>query len=84
MVFREQDKLTGYKPGMYTCIACSLLSIILVIVCDLDFRRLNRLADQGQKTLESHDVSVCTNGDNGVSFANLSQEDASTDFRYTY
>ncbi|KAH6889724.1 major facilitator superfamily domain-containing protein [Thelonectria olida] len=66
LVFREKDKLTGYKPGMYTCIACSLLSIILVIFLDLDFKRNNRKADRGEKVLEAHD------------------ENATSDFRYTY
>lgn len=57
LVFREQDKLTGYKPGMYTCIACSLLTIILVLLCDLSFKRNNAKADRGEKVLEAHDVS---------------------------
>lgn len=55
LVFRDQDKATGYKPGMYTCIACSLLSVILILLCDWDFYRQNKLADQGKKSLESHD-----------------------------
>ncbi|KAG8405161.1 hypothetical protein J3458_021841 [Metarhizium acridum] len=55
LVFREQDKLTGYKPGMYACIACTLLSIILVCVCDLEFFRQNKKADRGEKVLESED-----------------------------
>ncbi|KAH6873790.1 major facilitator superfamily domain-containing protein [Thelonectria olida] len=55
LVFREQDKATGYKPGMLACIACSLLTIALVVVCDWDFRRLNRKADKGERVLESYD-----------------------------
>ncbi|KAM5356594.1 hypothetical protein ACJ41O_003240 [Fusarium nematophilum] len=66
LVFREKDKATGYKPGMWTCIACCLLSIILVSLCDLEFKRSNAKADRGEKVLESYD------------------EDASSDFRYTY
>ncbi|KAH7141368.1 major facilitator superfamily domain-containing protein [Dactylonectria estremocensis] len=54
LVFRSQDMLTGYKPGMYTCIACALLSIILVSLLDLDFKRQNGKADRGEKILESH------------------------------
>ncbi|KND89265.1 putative transporter [Tolypocladium ophioglossoides CBS 100239] len=54
LVFRDEDKATGYKPGMYTCIACSLLSVILVLLCDWEFYRQNKRADQG-KSLEPHD-----------------------------
>lgn len=56
LVFREQDKATGYRPGMYACIACSLLNMVLVLLCDLDFYRQNRLADQGKTMLESAEV----------------------------
>ncbi|UPL02610.1 hypothetical protein LCI18_013544 [Fusarium solani-melongenae] len=66
LVFREQDKLTGYKPGMWACIACSLLSIILVLLCDFEFKNANAKADRGEKVLEAYD------------------DDASSDFRYTY
>ncbi|KFG84063.1 putative phthalate transporter [Metarhizium anisopliae] len=55
LVFREQDKLTGYKPGMYACIACALLNVILVCICDLEFFRQNKKADRGEKLLESDD-----------------------------
>ncbi|GFP59672.1 hypothetical protein ACSS6W_009785 [Trichoderma asperelloides] len=55
LVFRQQDAATGYKPGMYTCIACALLNIVLVVVCDLNFWRLNRKADTQGVTLEAHD-----------------------------
>lgn len=55
LVFREQDKLTGYKPGMYACIACALLNVILVCVCDLEFFRQNKKADRGEKQLENDD-----------------------------
>ncbi|CAM1502709.1 Fc.00g074850.m01.CDS01 [Cosmosporella sp. VM-42] len=54
LVFREQDKLTGYKPGMYACIACSLLTVILVCLLEVDFKRQNGKADRGEKILE-HD-----------------------------
>jgi predicted MFS family arabinose efflux permease len=57
LVFREQDKPTGYKPGMYACIACAALNIILVLICDLEFKRQNAKADRGEKLLEAHDVS---------------------------
>ncbi|KAM0517668.1 hypothetical protein ACHAPE_004640 [Trichoderma viride] len=66
LVFRTQDAATGYRPGMYTCITTAFLNIILVGVTGLDFRRLNRKADEEGIALEAHD------------------EDASSDFRYTY
>jgi MFS family permease len=55
LVFREQDKLTGYKPGMWACVACATLNIVLVLICDLEFRRQNAKADRGEKRLEAHD-----------------------------
>lgn len=57
LVFREQDKATGYKPGMWTCIACSLLNVILVGVLDLEFLRGNKKADRGDISLEDDDNS---------------------------
>lgn len=53
LVFREKDKLTGYKPGMWACIACSLLSIVTVCVLYFDFKRENAKADRGEKILEA-------------------------------
>ncbi|KAI5460756.1 putative phthalate transporter [Mariannaea sp. PMI_226] len=58
LVFRDQDRASGYKPGFYACIACSLLTVGLVIICDLDFYRQNKLADHGLKNLESQNVSL--------------------------
>ncbi|KAK5995996.1 putative transporter-like protein [Cladobotryum mycophilum] len=55
LVFRTQDKDTGYKPGMYAGIACSLLTVILVALSDLNFMRLNRKADTEGIVLEPHD-----------------------------
>ena len=45
---------------MYACIACSLLSIVLVGVVTIDFYYQNRKADTEGKLLESHDVSRAT------------------------
>lgn len=53
---RAEDAATGYKPGLYACIACSLLSIILVVLVDFYFFVENRRADRGEKELESHEV----------------------------
>ncbi|OAA57780.1 phthalate transporter [Cordyceps fumosorosea ARSEF 2679] len=55
LIFRDQDKKTGYKPGMYACIACAALNIILVIACDLGFKYANDRADKGGKVPESHE-----------------------------
>jgi hypothetical protein len=57
LVFRSKDAKTGYKPGMYACITCALLTIVLVVACDLEFRRQNKKADRGEVLLEAHDVS---------------------------
>ncbi|KAG6023383.1 hypothetical protein E4U41_002030 [Claviceps citrina] len=55
LVFREQDKLTGYKPGFWACIACALLNIVLVGLCDLDFIRKKEKADRGEMLLEDEE-----------------------------
>ncbi|KAI8221614.1 putative transporter [Colletotrichum sp. SAR 10_86] len=54
LLFREQDK-PHYRPGMYACIACSLLTMILVGLLSLDFKRQNSKADRGEKELEASD-----------------------------
>lgn len=101
LVFREQDKLTGYKPGYYACIACALLNIVLVLVCDLAFYRKNKKADRGEIQLEVHDVrpplsvslfSYCFSPllprvilrPRNASADDWPQENATSDFRYTY
>lgn len=61
LVFRQQDKATGYKPGFYACIGFALLSVVLVIICDLEFYRQNKLADSRKKVLECNEVSVTYN-----------------------
>ncbi|KAH7202978.1 major facilitator superfamily domain-containing protein [Fusarium oxysporum] len=55
LVFRQQDQATGYKPGIWACVACSLFNMILVVLCDLDLWRQNGKADRGEKLLEAHD-----------------------------
>ncbi|KAF3763071.1 hypothetical protein M406DRAFT_99558 [Cryphonectria parasitica EP155] len=54
LVFREQDKPT-YRPGLYACIACSLLNIVLVCVLTVYFRIENGRASRGEKELETDD-----------------------------
>ncbi|KAI0018970.1 major facilitator superfamily MFS-1 [Xylariomycetidae sp. FL0641] len=53
LVFRDQDAATGYKPGLWACIACCLMNIILVCMCDLAFYFDNKAADRGEKELET-------------------------------
>lgn len=56
LVFRNEDA-PGYKPGLYACIATTLLTMILVGILTLDFRRLNAKADRGERELECDAVS---------------------------
>jgi predicted MFS family arabinose efflux permease len=57
LVFRNED-IPHYKPGLYACIATSLLTIILVGILSLYFNRLNKAADRGEKELECDAVSL--------------------------
>lgn len=57
LVFRKEDAATGYKPGMWACIACAALNVLLVAACDTSFYFANKKADQGGKVPESHEVS---------------------------
>ncbi|KAM7204282.1 general substrate transporter [Naviculisporaceae sp. PSN 640] len=52
LVFREQD-YPGYGPGLYACIATSLLTLIIVGVLTFTFWLENKKADRGEKELES-------------------------------
>ncbi|EOO02025.1 putative general substrate transporter protein [Phaeoacremonium minimum UCRPA7] len=54
LVFRSQDA-PYYKPGLYACLACAILNIILVGVLSISFKVLNGQADRGEKELESAD-----------------------------
>ncbi|KAL2163455.1 hypothetical protein VTH06DRAFT_5513 [Thermothelomyces fergusii] len=51
LVFRDQDK-PGYRPGLYACIATTLLTLVIVGLLTLEFRRLNAKADRGERELE--------------------------------
>ncbi|KAI1469282.1 MFS general substrate transporter [Daldinia caldariorum] len=55
LVFRSQDAATGYRPGLYACIACCLLAIIVVGLLDFSFYIDNKKADRGEKQLEVTD-----------------------------
>lgn len=51
LVFRNQDRPT-YRPGLYACIACALLNIIIVAALSLLFKLENGKADKEGKELE--------------------------------
>lgn len=84
---RSEDAATGYKPGLYAAIACSLLNIILVIIVDTKFFFENRKAERGEKELEAdEDVSLiaqkffCSKEEK----LTFQQEIRERGFRYTY
>ena len=54
---RNQDKPT-YRPGLWACIACCLLNIILVCILDTSFYFKNKAADRGECLIEADDVSL--------------------------
>ncbi|KAL1612830.1 hypothetical protein SLS60_001060 [Paraconiothyrium brasiliense] len=54
LVFRTQDA-PNYRPGIYACITCCLLSILIVGLLTLQFRRANAKADRGEVELEYND-----------------------------
>ncbi len=56
LIFRSEDA-PGYRPGLYACMACAALPIIIVTALTLAFRRLNGQADRGEKELECEEVS---------------------------
>jgi hypothetical protein len=53
---RAQDGPTGYKPGLWACIAVSLMNIIIVGICTISYYIDNKKAERGEKELEAEDV----------------------------
>jgi len=51
-VFREQDKLTGYKPGIITTMLASGLIIVVSCLLEFKFWRANKRAAAGGKVIE--------------------------------
>jgi hypothetical protein len=81
---RFQDK-PGYRPGLYACIACCLLTLIIVALITLGSWRSNKKADRGEVELEYHDVRF----PNVLNFCKpriltSEQEGDQKGFRYTY
>ncbi|KAI3343772.1 major facilitator superfamily domain-containing protein [Ustulina deusta] len=54
LVFRAQDE-PKYRPGLWACIAVSLLNIVIVGVCTISYYIDNKKADRGEKELEAED-----------------------------
>ncbi|KAB8237252.1 hypothetical protein ETB97_001042 [Aspergillus alliaceus] len=51
LVFRSQDA-PGYRPGMWTTIACNLLILVIVAALSFWFRLSNQQADRGKRVIE--------------------------------
>ncbi|KAF2794141.1 phthalate transporter-like protein [Melanomma pulvis-pyrius CBS 109.77] len=54
LVFRSQDA-PNYRPGLYACIACCLLTLIIVSIQTVWSWHQNKRADRGEIELEAHD-----------------------------
>jgi len=55
--YRSQDAATGYRPGLYACIATSLLNLVIVAALSIAFYIENGKADRGEEELEAEEVS---------------------------
>jgi hypothetical protein len=55
LVFRKKDQPHWY-PGMYACIACALLNIIIVLLLTWYFKRANAKAEKGEIVIEGSEV----------------------------
>lgn len=47
-----------YRPGMWACIACALMNLLLVGIIGISFWRDNSKQARGEKMIESNDVSL--------------------------
>lgn len=50
-VFRTQDS-PHYRPGIWACITCNILIVVIVVINTIVFRRKNKQADRGEIVLE--------------------------------
>lgn len=57
LVFRTQDR-PHYLPGMWACIACALMNIIIVCLLTWKFRGDNAKAERGEIEIEGSEVSL--------------------------
>ncbi|KAF2100330.1 MFS general substrate transporter [Rhizodiscina lignyota] len=56
LVFRSQDA-PAYHPGLWACIACAILSIVVVCIETVFFRIANNKADRGELRVEGGEPS---------------------------
>jgi MFS family permease len=56
LVFREQDAKTGYRPGLYACIASQLIIILVVIALSFKFTRDNKASERGELEIEGSEA----------------------------
>jgi MFS family permease len=52
LIFRAQDAKTGYKPGLYACLACAIMNILLVSILSVNFAAQNKKAREGRHKIE--------------------------------
>jgi hypothetical protein len=57
LVFRSQDK-PRYVNGMWACITCATLNIVIVGILSLKFTRDNKRAAKGEINIEDSEVSA--------------------------
>ena len=63
--FRQQDRASGYIPGLWTTVAAQMVICITASLLMLYFRSQNKKADRGEKVLAGH-VGECTRLTSGV------------------
>ena len=49
---REQDKATGYKPGLWACITGNLIILAIISVTDVYFYFCNKKQARGELIIE--------------------------------
>lgn len=57
LVFRTKDA-PDYHPGLYACIACALLTLVILAITTPVFIAKNKQAARGEIELEASDVST--------------------------
>ena len=51
---------TGYKPGLWACLTCAVLNIVLVVILSIKFARDNKKQKDGVLKIEGSNVSLLT------------------------
>ena len=57
-MIRSQDA-PSYHPGIWACIACSILSVVIVCILTIHFKIVNRKQARGETMIEG--IVSCTN-----------------------